>query len=165
MRFVVLCRSVNAVQLKLTAAAEGHWTTQPPTHPLTYSPTQQHHGRQNNSLVVICMSYSVFVQEAFVKRGHLFAVQGPPSSWGKEGRHSRLCYILIRIHLPCNSPAVRKANCCLLRLLRGRLRSKFDKARVSLCWLTWPKKPQSAIVGITPVVINSLWQPRLSVLT
>lgn len=158
MRFVVLCRSVNAVQLKLTAAAEGHWTTQPPTHPLTYSPTQQHHhGRQNNSLVVICMSYSVFVQEAFVKCGHLFTVQGPPSSCGKEGRHSRLCYILIRIHLPCNSPAVRKTNCCLLCLLRGRLRSKFDKARVSLCWLTWPKKPQSATVGITPVVINSIW--------
>lgn len=41
---------------------------------------------QNNSLVIICMSYSVLVQEVFVKHGHLFAVQGPPSSWGGGGQ-------------------------------------------------------------------------------
>lgn len=53
---------------------------------------------QNNSLVIICVSYSVVVQEVFVKHGHLFAVQGPPSSWktgetqGRTLQPSPLCF-------------------------------------------------------------------------
>ena len=44
--------------------------------------------RQTHSLVVTRVSYSVFVQEVFVKHSHLFAVQGSPSSWRRDKRHS-----------------------------------------------------------------------------
>lgn len=59
--------------------------THPPTHP--HSSTLRDTQLQNNSLVIISMSYSVFVQKAFVKHGHLFAVEGPSAPW-REGVHS-----------------------------------------------------------------------------
>lgn len=40
---------------------------------------------QNNSLVVIGVSYSVCIQEVFVEHSHLFAVEGPSPPWGSGG--------------------------------------------------------------------------------
>lgn len=52
-----------------------------PTHP--HSSTLRDTQLQNNSLVIIGMSYSVLVQKVFVKHGHLFAVEGPSAPWGR----------------------------------------------------------------------------------
>lgn len=57
------------------------------THTLTASHTAalwEIPGCKNNSLVIISMSYSVSVKEAFVEHGHFFTVQGPSASCGVQ---------------------------------------------------------------------------------
>lgn len=55
----------------------------PPTH--WQSSTVGDARLQNNSLVVIGVSYSVCIQEVFVEHSHLFAVEGPSPPWGSGG--------------------------------------------------------------------------------
>lgn len=52
--------------------------------------------KTTHSLVITSMSYSVFVQEVFVKHSHLFAVQGSSSSWRRR-RETNVTQALVSI--------------------------------------------------------------------